>query len=542
MQFTDYKPIKRTTESGIQSSNRGSPTVINSEEGIPHIRYAVTGKKGTPKQLPRLHPLGEPAPPEADFISPVYFLTDRQTKLQENVLERDDSGGWAIKDDSCIAESLQNQCEEENRVRYPVFVESDAEVPYHKMRKGLKRFIRKVLEIDPDEGRWFFSGGSSLHVHLPYYVKSYTELQRLRQESNRFNKNAEVTVDASNYSRKSLVRLPGATHGNTGIEKLPVAPDSSDKDLLKRIAQMNADSLPNSKERKISYTAGNAEITRYSLSEELAFINEIPIPLVEQRKRPTNKTDLERWKQYNEHVFSPYANAGEKRRSVVVAQLKGSPFCREVELSEDSPLPGKVDKRTLVPAHIYGAVGADGEHTVWRRASPIKLSDKDYNKWEYEHGDTIVLIGGQSNSSRIIKLDSPIERESVLGALLSDSKWVDDRLDGREEALEALRQWGYDVGSAGKNGPYRAGRCGEGESQPSRAHRLQKRAEREGIQTLHHQELLKVGNRLLSVRDWDRANEWFQEQFGERYDREVTHDHLRSIAKRYDDLLSTTDT
>jgi len=417
-----------------------------------------------------------------------------------------------------------------------VFVESDAEVPFYQMREGLKRFIREVLEVDPTEGKWFHSGGRSLHVHLPYYAKNYTELRRLRREAEAFNEEAEVTIDATNYSRKSLIRLPGAEHHNTGIEKFPVSSDSPDEELQKRIAQAMADVLPDSKRKEISYSAGRSEIGRFSLSQELGLIKEIPTPVVEQRERPTEDAYLERWKQYNEHLFSPYANTGGERRSIVVAQVKGSPYCREVELPEDSPLPGSVDRRTLIPAYIYGAVGADGKHTVWRRASPIKLSNTDYKKWDYEQGDTVVLIGGQSKSSRIIKLENFAERESVVGALLSDSKWIDDGLDGREEALDALQSWGYEVGSAGKNGPYRTDRHRKKESQPSRAHRLQKQAERDGVETLTHNERLDVGNRLLSVRGWVGADEWFQEQYGASYDREITHKFLRSIAKKYDDL------
>lgn len=527
MDSTRYKPINETSKTNVQHSNCLSSNRINCTGLTPYVRYATTGDDGNPEQLPRLHRIEEQAPPEADFISPIYFLTDRQTEFHQEVLERDVSGGWAVKDYRCIAELLQNQCEEANRVRYPVLVESDAEASFYQMRDGLKRFICEVLEVDPNKGRWFFSGGRSLHVHLPYYAKNYTELRRLRREAEAFNQESEVTVDANNYSRKSLIRLPGAEHHNTGIEKFPVSPDSSDEELQKRIAQMKADVLPDGEGKEISYTAGSAEIARFSLSEELGLIKDISAPLIEQRERPTGEADRGLWKRYNRHPFSPYANTGNKRRSIVVVRVKGNPFCRADE---------EVDRGTFVPVFIYGAVGADGEFNVWRENGRIRLSDKDYAKWDYEQEDTIVLIGGHSNSSRIIKLGSLIERESVVGALLSDSKWVDDGLDGREEALDDLRGWGYDVGSAGKNGPYRADYSSEGKHRPSRAYRLQKQAERNGIETLSHQEKLDVGNRLLSIRGWDGADEWFKEQFGKRYDRKVTHGYLRSIAKKYDDL------
>ncbi|WP_155118396.1 hypothetical protein [Halorubrum sp. BV1] len=191
---------------------------------------------------------------------------------------------------------------------------------------------------------------------------------------------------------------------------------------------------------------------------------------------------------------------------MAVAQVKGTPFCRKTTVN------GREEWRTYISTHIYGAVSADGEYTVWREKAPVQLSKQDYEKWNYEQGDTLVLLGGQSTSSRIIELDSPTEREVIVGSLLSDSKWFNEGIDGRKEALDWLRHYGYEVGSAGKNGPRREYSTNNPHPEPSGAYRLQQRAERNDVEALGHHERLDVANRLLRTRGWDGADEWFQEQ------------------------------
>jgi len=507
-----------------------SRTALRIPDGLtPFVRYAETGDNGNPDQLHRLHSIREPVPAVADFVSPVYLLTDEQVAKHDELLSKDDL--FRVQDYTSIATKIQTECEDDGRVRYPVFVESDADVVHAEMRAGLKSFVREVLEVDPDDAKWFFSGGSSLHVHFPYYVANEDALQQLRREAKQYNENATVTVDASNFTKKSLVRLPGAEHHDTGSRKTPVSPTSSDEKLQNRIAQMRAGAAPKGN-GGISYYAGTPEIVRYSLSDELGVIKEIPTPIIEQQDRPVGTGNVERWKRYNRHPFCPYANAGNQRRSVLVARVKGTPFCRKTTVN------GSEAGRTYVPTYIYGGVSADGEYTVWRENAPVQLSKQDYKKWEYQPGDTIVLLGGNSTSSRIIELEDRFFRELTVSHLLHDSKWVNEGKDGRKEALNALRQFGYEVGSAGKNGPRRENSTNNREFRPTDAYRLQQRAEQDGVETLSHEERRDMGNRLLRTRGWNGAIEWFQEQYGERYDRKVTHEQLRSIANEYDDLPS----
>ncbi|WP_049922589.1 hypothetical protein [Halopiger djelfimassiliensis] len=492
----------------------------------PFVRYAETGDNGKPDQFHRLHSIREPVPAVADFVSPVYLLTDEQVAKHDELVSKNDR--FNVRDYKSIATKIQTECEDDGRVCYPVFVESDADVDYYEMREGLKRFVRKVLEVDPTEAKWFFSGGSSLHVHLPYYVNE-NAIERLRRETKQYNKNATVTVDASNFTKKSLVRLPGAKHHDTGIRKAPISPTSSDEKLQARIAQLVGGDATEGEEG-ISYYAGTSEIVRYSLYEELGLIKEIPTPIIEQRDKPVGTGNVELWKRYNRHPFCPYANAGNQRRSIVVAQIKGTPFCRKTTVN------GIESGRTYIPTFIYGAVSADSEYTVWQENAPVQLSKQDHKKWDYEQGDTVVLLGGNSTSSRIIELEDTFERDWVASQLLPDMDWIDDSTDGRKEALNALCAFGYEVGSAGKNGPRRENSTNSRDFRITDTYRLQKQAEQDGVETLSHDKRRKVANRLLYIRGWDGADEWFQEQYGEQYDREITHEQLRSIASEYNDL------
>ena len=507
-----------------------SRTTLQIPDGLtPFVRYAETGDNGSPDQFHRLHALNEPVPANADFVSQVYLLTDEQVAKHDELLSKDDL--FRVRDYTSIATKVQTECEDDGRVWYPVFVESDADVLHAEMRAGLKRFIREVLEVDPDDAKWFFTGGTSLHVHLPYYVANEDGLERLRRETKQYNESAKITVDASNFQKKSLVRLPGAEHHDTGIRKTAISSTSSDEELQKRIGQLVAG--VDVKERgEVSYYAGTPEIVRYSLSEELGLIKEIPTPIIEQEDKPVGTGNVERWKRYNRHPFCPYANTGQERRSVVAVQIKGTPFCRKTTVNDREMW------RIYVPTYIHGAVSADGEYTVWGENAPLQLSPRDYNKWEYEPRDYLVLLGGNSGSSRILELENHVECEVVVGLLADDSKLFNEGIDGRRKALDWLRHRGYEVGSAGKNGPRRETSMSNRDFQPTDAYQLQQRAEQHGVETLSHEERRDVANRLLRTRGWDGADEWFQEQYGERYDREITHRNLRSIANEYDDLPS----
>lgn len=509
---------------------------VGSSDTIPDrltgfVRYAETNKNGAPDQIHRLHRLSEPIPTNADFASPIYLLTDEQVKRHDELIAQDRR--FCVQDYTSIAPKIQHECEEDSHVLYPILIESDTEVLHSKMRAGLKQFIREVLDINPKRGKWFFTGGTSLHVHLPYHVKNETTLTRLRRKTKQYNEKAKITVDASNFRKKNLIRLPGAKHHDTGIEKTPISFTSRDDKLQKLIAQLKT-GVFEEEDGRITYAIGTTEVLHYSLMEEFCLIDKIPIPIIEQHDMPVDTENVELWKRYNRHPFSPYANTGNGRRSIVVGKVKGGAFCRRDKIGQNKQW------RTYVPMFIDGAVSADGEFAIWCENAPVQLSKQDYEKWDYHDGDIIVLIGGKSTSSRIIQLENSYTRELIRGCLADDCEYLsfDTDKDGRKRALDNLEEFGYDTGSAGLNGPDKDSVNTGNESKHSDALELQRQAETGDIELLTHEERLIVANRLLRVRGWDGTIEWFQAQYGDRYDERITREQLRSVARKYDDLPS----
>lgn len=524
MDYTEYRNIAAS-----QSPSSNTPRF--GREYTKYVRYSEQTADG-PRQLPHLHPLDAPTPEHAEFVSPVYLLTDEQVKSHNEVLRRDKSGGYAVSGYSCIAVQIQEECEDDGNVRYPLLIESDADVSFSVMRQELKRFIQNELDVNPNDCRWYYSGGRSLHVHLPFYVRTTAELERLRRIAEDFNEDSDAPVDPKTFQMKSMARLPSAIHRDTGILKQPIDPTCPDEDLQGTIGQMVAGVAFTIDEESISSTAGSADIVDFGLSDELGLIKEFPTPLIERQEVPSSESELALWKRYNRHPFSPYANTGAERRSIVIAQIKGNPYCRDNE--------NGIDEGIFVPAFIHGAVGADGGYPMWWEDGRLRISKKDYDKWDSQKGDTIVILGGQSRGSRIIKLGACsnliLERDTILGALLSDAEGIDDGYDGRTEAIAMLRDFGYDVGSAGKNGPYRPRKWSERTENLSHAGQLQLQAEQQGVETLSHQDRLDVGNRLLSIHGWDEAVKWFREQYGRDYDKKITYGFLNSIIMKYDDI------
>jgi hypothetical protein len=153
-----------------------------------------------------------------------------------------------------------------------------------------------------------------------------------------------------------------------------------------------------------------------------------------------------------------------------------------------------------------------------------------------------VIIGGQSRRSRIFSVDT--RTAAVAGHLL------DPEEGSRTKVLEYLAEMGFDVGSAGVS--HRRATDGSGgvrtrgieerlqdDDVPSAttsetdAARLQHRAEREGIDTLTHQERWRVACRLLKTYGWDYSWEWFNQRFGSEFKPEVTWTQFRSVIKSY---------
>jgi hypothetical protein len=576
--------------------------IDDTEEYLPCVRYA----EGDNFQKFRLAPVYESIPIDARKASPIYLLSNSELRKQRNK-----DNVHAIPGSSNLINQLQDRCREEGRVILPIYVESDEGDngrTFYEMRRTLKDFAQK-LGVNPGDCRFFYSGGRSIHCHVPLVATSPDELEQMKNIAKEFNRESEGEIDPTIYHIKSQFRMVGVEHHRTGQLKIQVPTHSSESQLNRTVAKAIDSSTTNHRpdtfadllsesvyalgdglgsvlskrsgvggtsggsgvgsasgkeggqegtERQISHVAGDSSIDTLPSesemeSETVVESTEIPhlkkggnsggddrVAQSEDGERPSDEAQAEIWDRRNNDPYSPYSYTDD-RRSVSLFTMKG-----EVFFEEDS----EGEEIAYVPSRIHAAVNGPLEDGIakfetWenQKDRPVRLSKKDHEKWGFDQGDTILVIGGQSRSSRMIEIPSAIERDSIRGFLLPDSKYCDQGVDGRKQLLEHYEGL---VGSSGKNGPYRFDSDADADSEdtdpsPSRAQELQERAEEGDVEDdLSHQDRLHVANRLLANRGKEGAIEWFREQYGTDFDKSLAEKFLNSILAKYPDLRDDT--
>ncbi|MFC7042202.1 hypothetical protein [Halonotius sp. GCM10025705] len=463
--------------------------------------------------------------------------------------ERQDDfeSGYEVKGYTSIATELQDECEANDSVLYPIHIESDA---YHEegaatLIRWFEEFVEDYLGVPFHSCTLYFSGNRSIHVHVPRFISGEDQREYLKELAETFNVEKTADLDCGLYSSKRMFRLPGVEHAKTGLQKVEIEPEWSE-DRIFREANGTTSKRPDSYQaliRRVFATQSSLKIDSPDtnlcppfdlfqiLDGEKAVLKfesgkrNIETPLIEQTEYPENPPESITWLQYNAKEFSPYARADGNGRSVAVVKAEGGTFARE----------NVRDGAALVPAYFYGARSCAGEEfTKADEHAPLQLSARDFEKWDYEAGDNVVVIGGQSRNSRIFSVDS--WQATVIGHALTGED------ASREAALDYLESEGYDVGSAGSSGgttnsvtagsnttsDYVAGV----QTANSEAAKFQQRAERDGIDTLSHDERWRVACRLLKF-GWEQAWEWFKTQFGTDFDAEITREQFRSIIKAF---------
>lgn len=507
--MSDYSPLR----SSFYEGNR-----------VPCVRYGYPIGPDNPRQEPFLRRLDSPIPTEATTASPVYLLDPSQFEQQQDL-----DNPYAVVDASCVATEIQDQCENTDDVIYPVYVESDAfpDVTFEDTIQHTIEFVDSCLDCPARDVTFYFSGNRSIHAHIPRVVTCEEDRDQLKKQAEEFCEETDASFDLGIYSRKRQFRLPGVLHEKTGLPKVKIRPKWGHD----RIVRESVESDPHQPEtyaqvlsEVFDVSVSDTSIQRTLVGNEeyaLSFANcerDIPTPVIERDDPPLDPDQLESWAAYNRHLFSPYANAGHGERSIAVVDVLGGPFQRH----KDGP--------TLVPVYFHAARSCNATFTKHREHAPLKLSVLDRQKWEYVQGDTVVVIGGKSRRSRIFRVSERIAQE------LSHN-YLNRTSTSRQGALDFLQWEGYDTGKAGAV----ASTCSSSPSLVSdggltEAAMLKRRAERDGIQPLDHQELLNVANRLLYLGGWSAAWDWFQEQMGEQFNPAMTHRQLRSIVDRYPDL------
>ncbi|WP_228371028.1 MULTISPECIES: hypothetical protein [unclassified Natrinema] len=533
-------------DSTTTRSSAYSTTTLPAEwDAVPCVQYGFPEDKG-PIRAPKLKTIFEPVPEGANTASPVYLLTPEEYERQDEF-----ESGYEVSGTSFIGKELQDGCEDDDRVLYPIHIESDA---YHEesaqtLIEWFREFTDDWLGVPFHECSLYFSGNRSIHVHLPRFVNGEEQRERLKGRAETFCEETGAELDVGLYHRKRLFRLPSVTHESSTLPKVQIEPEWEHDRIISEAASVSTE-LPASYAEVLrdvfvhrggvtTPTAQSPTVEPHAeihphLDLDAAVLElecderEIETPSIERvDEYPDDPADVPEWSMYNTQEFSPYAHASGNPRSVAVIRVKGGAFAREE----------KRGGATMIPAYFYGAVGCNGEFTKQDVHAPLQLSKKDYRKWDYEHGEKVVLIGGKSGNSRIFSVSS-WEATEVGHALTSEE-------GGRDTALDYLSEQGYNVGASGSTVSRSKGTTAlrsatpNGEPRtiwPARenpqttAEALQRKAEQDGIVTLSHNERIRVACRHLQY-GWQPTWEWFKEQYGSAFKPEVTWWFLKGIVE-----------
>lgn len=496
------------------------------------VRFAEDGKNH-PKQFGTIKSINDPIPDEAVYGSSIYFLT-----ANERDRNRSFKTGWEMEGE-CIAKELQDRCERRDEVLYPVHIESDADVALPTQLNWIWALIEESLPVSPGECAWYYSGGRSIHAHVPLFVRDDGRkyLKDLVKEYPR-------DLDDSIYQTKPQFRLPGAVHDENGLPKTLIDPERRHDKPKKGQRAIVGEAVQADPVKPETY----ADLLRKTfgpgvLDDPTDYLWEPDIgpdiksePHHWEPGQPEPEGEIsEKWKAYNLHAFSPYANAGNGKQSLVVARPVGGAYGQ--------------DGDAYLPCRIIAAVGCDREYTVYEEHYPVLLSDGeergDYQKLVEKgigQGDAFVLIGGHSRQSKIHKVEPWLD-DAIAGMLISDERDVDP--NRVELTLEYIKGFDYDTGSPGPKGDRDPGvPPGWAETDPreelkteTEAMRLKRQIERDGLQSVSntYEALLRVTCRLLRIDGWDGAWNWLQDVLGDDFDAADTHQKLEDIVEQYPD-------
>jgi|GEM_PF-1368828 len=526
-------------------------TVPDNWELIPCVQYGFSKDEG-PIRAPKLRTIFESIPIDATTVSPVYILTRDQYEEHQNW-----DNPYNVHGYTSIATKFQEQCETENRVLYPVHIESDV---YHKegpanLIDWFQGFVEERLDTPFETCTLYFSGHRSIHVHVPRFVSGERDREWLKEMAESYCEQTEAELDCGIYKPKQVFRLPGVCHAKTTLRKAEIEADWGHSRII-REASKSSVVVPEAYEtvlRQVYATQNSLTVNppqttlnppydlfrvidaNKTVLESGPVQQGVETPVIEREQCPEDVYHVPLWAQYNCKEFSPYALASGGSRSVAVLKVKGSPFARKEVTGGSYERP----VHALVPSFFYGARGCAGdEYTKAQEHAPLQLSKLDFEKWDYEAGDNLVVIGGKNNQSVILRVDK--WQATVAGHALTGQG------GNRQAALDYLVDEGYDIGKAGKASPgtsnQRTLRGPDHVEQPEKteAAKLQIRAEREGIESLGHMERWRVACRLL-LQGWEPAWQWFKAQFGPSFDSEITRDQFLSVINSFPDDYSHVD-
>lgn len=470
---------------------------------------------------------GRPVPEDAVAVSTgVYFLTPDQ----ENRRHWKTPGARFGHD---IPSDIQNECNANGRVAYAIVAESDAlengaKVPT--IIDWLSTFTEDWLDID--EYTFYYSGNRSIHLHTQKFV-STDGIDDLRRMALEFNDVHGADLDTSIYQGNPQFRLIGAEHRKTGLHKTPIPTDADLDDSIRaahnppeqkrwpyelpppsqhdedQLASLNRLLPPSPSPPESHYRPGIADIA--PLPAEIG--TQVLRGLYKGCSPGSGSPERSEYAR----PFSPYKKTGNGtgRSVIVMEQVDG---LRQDCVSRDIHVPARIE---------YAVGGGDGIFTRENSESLVTLSPPDFRKWDFEVGDTVIVIGGNSGKSRLFGVEE-ITARLVATALKST---------GRDKALEVLANRGYEVGSSGYNASqyHETTETTGGTEAANIKHGIE-----DETRERSYANILRVACRLLRIDGWDSAYDWCRDILGADFDPVETHNKLETIVEAYDDYAHVT--
>ncbi|WP_458188961.1 hypothetical protein [Haladaptatus sp. NG-WS-4] len=190
--------MSKTASHDSANSTSTNTTTVPDWDKLPCVQYGFPDGKG-PARAPKLRTIFDPIPDGATTASPMYILTRDQFERQQRL-----ESGYEVQGEyNSIATELQDECEADDRVLYPVHIESDV---YHKedpatLIEWFREFVEDYLDVPFHTCTLYFSGNRSIHVHVPRFVSGEDQREQLKEQAETFCEETGAELDCGLYYR-----------------------------------------------------------------------------------------------------------------------------------------------------------------------------------------------------------------------------------------------------------------------------------------------------------------------------------------------------
>ncbi|MFP9062602.1 hypothetical protein ACLI4R_19085 [Natrialbaceae archaeon A-chndr2] len=168
-----------------QLATSTATSIVPDWDELPCVQYGFP-KNMRPRRTPKLLTIFEPVPENAITVSPVYGLTRDQYDRQHADWRK--SGYQVNGNYKLIATKLQDECEADDRVLYPIHIESDKLLDLGPaiLTEWFREFTEDYLGVPFHTCKQYFSGSRSIHIHVPRFVSGEWQREQLKKQAEKF--------------------------------------------------------------------------------------------------------------------------------------------------------------------------------------------------------------------------------------------------------------------------------------------------------------------------------------------------------------------